>query len=285
MMITSCSTSLKIYSCFDQKAGRLICYLWTAALAAFILILLAPDSFAMESEFWTYTRYGYTNDDRGSQNYLMIYNDLTVTNIIKDRLEARFSGWLNIVPDYGANQTVYYDYLRVSQAYLLYKIPEPNLQLSLGRQYIEKIDYFSIDGIHADLGASEKREFFLFGGRPVSFYSSSDDEYIFGGGMIFKPWWQTSLQLDAFALKENNVHYDAAAIRLNQYLPLNTRAYGRLRVLQDGVRDVYATLSSYFEELGVSSNICYYVQPQKRSTGEDAISRDFSHYGQIFNFH
>ncbi|MFH0996737.1 MAG: hypothetical protein V1844_14770 [Pseudomonadota bacterium] len=140
--------------------------MWTAALAAFILILLAPDSFAMESEFWTYTRYGYTNDDRGSQNYLMMYNDLTVTNIIKDRLEARFSGWLNIVPDYGANQTVYYDYLRV---------------------------------------------------------------------------------------------------------------------LQDGVRDVYATLSSYFEELGVSSNICYYVQPQKRGTGEDAISRDFSHYGQIFN--
>jgi hypothetical protein len=117
----------------------------------------------------------------------------------------------------------------------------------------------------------------------VSFYSSSDDQYIFGGGMIFKPWWQTSLQLDAFALKENDVLYDAAAIRLNQYLPLNTRAYGRLRVLQDGVRDVYATLSSYFEELGISSNISYYVQPQKLGTGKDAISRDFSHYGQIFN--
>jgi len=281
--MTWSSASLKSDFYFGHKAGMLISSLRPAVLAALILLFLVPDSFALESELWTYTRFRYEKDDRGSQNYLMMYNDLTVANIIKDRLEARFSGWFNIAPDDGANKAVYYDYLRVSQAYLLFKIPEPDLRLSLGRQYLEKVDCFNIDGLHADLGAAGKQEFFLFGGRPVSFYSSTDDEYIFGGGMIFRPWWQTSLQLDAYALKENDINYEAAAIRMNQYLPLNTRAYGRLRLLQDGVRDVYATLSSFFDESGVSSNISYFVQPQTRGTGKDALSRDFSQYGQIFN--
>ena len=283
MIMTWNSASLESRFLFDHKAGTFIFSLRTVAITALILIFLAPDSFALESELWTYTRFRYENDDRGSQNYLMMYNDLTVTNIVKDRLEARFSGWFNIDPDNGANKAVYYDYLRVSQAYLLLKFPEPNLRLSLGRQYLEKVDFFNMDGIHANLGAAGKQEFFLFGGRPVSFSSSTDAEYIFGGGIIFRPWWRTSLQLDAFTLKENDVNYDAAAIRLNQYLPLNTRAYGRLRLLTDGIRDVYTTLSSFFEEPGISSNISYFVQPQTRGTGKDALSREFSYYGQIFN--
>ncbi|MBI5592322.1 MAG: hypothetical protein HY881_17790 [Deltaproteobacteria bacterium] len=277
------SGSLKFQFYFAQKAVMLMSALRMAALAAFILFFPASDTFSQDGELWTYTRFRYENDDRGSQNYLMMYNDLKLTDIVKDRLEARFSGWFNINSGGGADSTINYDYLRVSQAYLLFKFPEPNLRLSLGRQYIEKVDCFNIDGLHADLNPSGKQEYFLFGGRPVSFYSSTNDEYMFGGGMIFRPWWQTSVQLDAFALKENDVLYDAAAIRLNQYLPLNTRAYGRLRLLQDGVRDIYATLSSFFEEYGVSSNISYFVQPQTRGTGNDAASRDFSHYGQIFN--
>lgn len=281
--MTLCTTSLKIRFRSRQKAWRLISFFRASVLAAFALIFPVPESFALESELWTYTRFRHENDDRGSQNYLMMYNDLTVADIIRDRLEAKFSGWFNIDPDDGADKAVYYDYLRVSQAYLLFKFPDSDLRLSLGRQYIEKVDCFNIDGIHADLGAAGKQAFFLFGGRPVSFYSSSDDAYIFGGGMNFRPGWRTAIQLDAFALKENDVLYDAAAIRMNQYLPLNTRAHGRLRLLQDGVRDAYATLSSFFEEPGISSTISYFVQPQTRGTGRDALSRDFSHYGQIFN--
>ncbi len=238
---------------------------------------------AQEVEWWSYNRFHFEHEDRGYNNYLRLYEDLKVSNIVPDTLDARVTGWFNFNPTDGGDWIVNHNYARFSNAYLNFRYPDPRLSVTAGRQLIDGADCFIIDGLYANLFNGGKKEFFLFGGMPVSFYSGTDGEYIVGGGFIYRPAWRTWMQADAFVIEEDGVLYDAVALQASHSMPFNTRAYGRLRLLRREVRDIYATLSSYFEVPAVSAYLSYYVQPETRGEGEEATSKYFSRYGQIFN--
>ncbi len=228
--------------------------------------------------------YRFRNDDRGVQNGFRAYADLTAGNIVQDRLDFVFTGWSNLNVFGFDRPTINNFYFRSSQLYIAIKLPEVLSNVTIGRQYLADVDNFNIDGVNVDSRPSDQWRLFGYAGRPVSDYSSTEGDIMGGLGAEFKPWRRTTVETDAFLLQEAGTLYAATALRLNQYFDWqNLRVFGRVRTLQDEVRDVYSTFGAYVSALDLSVNGSYFIQPDLRGTGEQACSRTFSNYGAIFN--
>ena len=77
---------------------------------------------------------------------------------------------------------------RVLQLYADVHDPKKNMQLRVGRQYVDIADYIQMDGLQGML--FEKRKFGgrAFLGQPVSYYSSIDGDLFGGVSLVGKPW-------------------------------------------------------------------------------------------------
>lgn len=59
-------------------------------------------------------------------------------------------------------------------------------KLRLGRQYFDKIDYAHFDGATYEFSPHERFDIALFGGKPISFYSSTGGEAFYGGNVEYR---------------------------------------------------------------------------------------------------
>lgn len=80
------------------------------------------------------------------------------------------------------------DNVRVLQAYVDWHDPKKTMSLRGGRQYVDVADYIQMDGLQAMLYENKQLGGRVFGGQPVSYYSSTDGDIFAGASLVGKPW-------------------------------------------------------------------------------------------------
>lgn len=257
---------------------------WQILVLVVVACMSAGPALATSTDLIVSASYRFRNDDRGVQNGFRSYADLNTRDIFQDRLDLVFTGWTNLNVFGFDRPTIENYYFRASQAYLYLKAPEMLTNFTIGRQYLGDVDNFNIDGVNIDARFNDAWRAFGYAGRPVSDYSDTAGDIMGGLGAEYKPWRQTTVEADAFLLQEEGTLYAATALRLNQFFDWqHLRLFGRVRTLQNEVRDVYSTFGAFIDAADLSVNGAYFIQPDLRGTGEQAYSRDFSNYGAIFN--
>lgn len=127
---------------------------------------------------------------------------------------------------------------RVLQLYADIHDRSRNLALRGGRQYIEIADYLHLDG--AQLQVRENRELGgrIYGGRPVSYYSSVSDDYAGGVSFVGRPWEgnRSRLTLARYHDGEQDEDDQNYYLDVRQNFTDASRARGQLSVLNDEFR-------------------------------------------------
>ncbi len=245
--------------------------------------MIAVSGFAQQLALDTSLRLRYDDDQEGADFNTTVYSNLTITDLIKNRVDLKISGWgiwdLGYSDAY--DRALERNQIRVSEAYIDIRNIGDLTRLRLGRQYLRQVDHLHLDGAHASFYENKPFSFFLFGGREVNYYQSARDDVAVGGGMIWKPNWKTRHQLDAYWLHESDINIFAAAWRWNQYWGNHWRTTSRLRFLQDGVRDYRGHLSKYFEPLGIGLDMDYYLQPRRAGEGDEGDARSVAALGRV----
>ncbi len=80
------------------------------------------------------------------------------------------------------------DAYRVFQGYLDVNDKPDDMQLRLGRQYIDVADYLTVDGAQAILFENGDLGGRVYVGAPVNYYSSDSEHIAFGASVVGKPW-------------------------------------------------------------------------------------------------
>jgi hypothetical protein len=266
-------------------SARLLVPVVCVGVAALCLVA-AAQAHAFTLDGWGYTFYRFEDDEQEADQDLSTYLDLRMRDLLSEsedvRLELVFSGWGNWnFSEDGFENTD--SYVRVSRAYARIMGAESGAWARLGRFWVDEVDSLHLDGGMLGLERGDDLEVLLFGGRPVSYYSSTEGDAAGGAALIWSPWWQTTLQASGYAWHEEDETFLASGASLNQYLDfINGRVWGRLRLIDAEVRDLYANVVSYVEPAETTLNLHYYLQPNDRGGDEDALTRDFSHLGRIF---
>ena len=66
--------------------------------------------------------------------------------------------------------------------------PDGNVHLDVGRQYLDVADYILVDGGQLLLFENELMGGRMFYGKPVSFYTSQEDDTAYGLSLVGRPW-------------------------------------------------------------------------------------------------
>jgi len=217
--------------------------------------------------------------DRDGQGY----GSILVTNLLKQRLDMKLSGWgtLDLDSDDAYDHALDGRQLRISEAWFdlhdLGGLP----RLRVGRQYFYDVDNQHFDGMRWTFLEKMPFEAFIFGGRPVSYYSSAGDDWLVGGGVVFKPGWRSRHQIDTYHLDEGGEEFWLSAWRWSQVWGRSWHTYCALRGIDDEVRDLQIHASRYFEQFGLGLNAGYYYQPHHRGEGGELRTRHLSSLGHV----
>ena len=115
--------------------------------------------------------------------------------------------------------------------------------LVLGRQRLSDVDYLHFDGLSLSLWEGEKVGVFGFGGRPFSYYSSNDGEWLAGAGARFRPLPSTSIQVDGYGIDDGGREtVFASALRVSQYFASGFGDTLEARWLDNDFRDLSVRL-------------------------------------------
>lgn len=197
---------------------RGMCGLLAVAAFAAMAGLLPPESWCQESSELAesatpsvffgsmdisgslHSTYQFRTSDGEDDHDIYEYLSLRFKDIVKDRVDGAFSmfwhedlnGDTSLRPrdDYDMfldldqasdNRFKFYTgYVDIKQ--LLFE----DSNLVLGRQYIEEIDYAHFDGGTYRFSPLEPLEITLFGGRPITYYSSTSGDAFYGGGVKYQ---------------------------------------------------------------------------------------------------
>lgn len=249
----------------------------------FFVLLWAAAAPAQNLSLDLTARLRYDGDRDGSDWDSTLYSNLSITDIIKNRLDLKISGYglWDLDGNDAFDRALDQRSIRISEAYVDLRNIGALSRLRLGRQYLREVDYLRLDGASATFMENKPISFFIFGGREVSYYRSARDDWAGGGGMIWKPSWRTKHQLDAYVLHENDNYFLASAWRWNQYWGNYWRTTSRLRFMDGGVRDYRFHLSKFFEAVGIGMDLDYFLQPRRRGVGDQAYTRSLSTYGRV----
>jgi len=80
------------------------------------------------------------------------------------------------------------DEVRLLQLYIEMHDQKNTMALRFGRQYVDIADYIQMDGVQGMLFENQKLGGRVFLGRPVSYYSSTDNDSFAGASLVGKPW-------------------------------------------------------------------------------------------------
>ncbi len=249
----------------------------------FLLVLGIRRVAAQELSADLSARFRYDGNTMGDEADLLFYANVSITDLIKDHLDLKISGWgyWNLNSPGGFDQGIEGGPVRISEAYADLRNLGCLTRLRIGRQYLYDVDYLHFDGATLRFDEGKPFSYFLFGGREANFYQTSKDDWVGGGGVVWKPTWRTQHQFDAYALNEGGDTFFAQAWRWNQYWGNYWRTTSRLRFLEGEIRDWRFHLSKFFQKIGVGLDVDYYLQPFNRGQGSQLNSQSLSAYGLI----
>jgi len=229
------------------------------------------------------TRMRYDNDAGGNSLAALPYANLAITDLIKNRVDVKISGWgiWDISNNDAFNDALERRSVRISEAYVDIRNLGVVSRVRIGRQNLYDVDYLHFDGVTLRFMEDKPLSFFAFGGKEVDFYQSTYDDWVLGGGMIWKPSWKTKHQVDLYVLSEGSGFWIASGWRWNQYWGKGWRTTSRLRGLDTEFRDYRLTLSKYFEKVGLGLDADYFIQPRTRGIGDEASTRTISDFARI----
>lgn len=112
------------------------------------------------------------------------------------------------------------------------------LALRAGRQYVEIADYLHLDGAQIMYRENEAIGGRIYGGQPVSYYTSVSGDYAAGASVVGRPWEGNRTRVTAARYHddsegEDDQHY---FLDVRQQLSDAQRARGQLSILNDEFR-------------------------------------------------
>ena len=127
---------------------------------------------------------------------------------------------------------------RVLQAYLDVNDKPDDMQLRLGRQYIDVADYLTIDGAQAILFENSDLGGRLYFGAPVSYYSPQTTHVAFGGSVVGTPWEgnRTRLTYSQYGDDNGNTSDRNYFADMRQEIVPGVMARGQVSILNDMFR-------------------------------------------------
>ena len=145
-----------------------------------------------------HSTYQYRNFDNHDDNDLYEYLSLRMDDLVKDRVDGAFSMmWHGDLDRYSSSSDWYDPFMDSDQArgnhfkfftgYVdIKKIGFEDSKLRLGRQYLEEIDHVHFDGASYHFSPHSAWDITLFGGRPVTYYSSTDGNAVYGADVRYQ---------------------------------------------------------------------------------------------------
>lgn len=156
------------------------------------------------------------------------YFALRLRDIVKDRVDGAFSMFWHEDLDGGSTlqgSQLYDPFLDIDQAdgnrfrfytgYLDFKgLGFEDSRLRVGRQFLEDIDYAHFDGASYRFSPLDPLEVTLFGGRPVTFYSSSQGDAFYGADVRYRFTPQTKVGARYYRYDAEPFNDDLAAVEV-----------------------------------------------------------------------
>ncbi len=127
---------------------------------------------------------------------------------------------------------------RLQQAYLEAHDRPGDLRLRVGRQYLDVADYMQVDGVQAILFENGRLGGRVFGGVPVSYYSSVAGDYYGGVSLVGRPWSgnRTRLTFSQYADDSLGTYDNSYFLDVRQQITDGVWSRGRASVLNDEFR-------------------------------------------------
>lgn len=146
------------------------------------------------------TSYTFRNYDGLDDHDIYSYFSLRMDDLVQDKVDGAFSVFWHedLNSDHSLQDPYDYDpFLDIDQShgrrfrfytgYIdVHDIGFDDSTLRAGRQFLEEIDYAHFDGGSYTFDPIEDLEIKLFGGRPVTFYSSSSGDSIYGTNVEYR---------------------------------------------------------------------------------------------------
>ncbi|OGV63397.1 MAG: hypothetical protein A3K19_30895 [Lentisphaerae bacterium RIFOXYB12_FULL_65_16] len=234
-------------------------------------------------DVWLSNRFQYESDATGSDADFKQHLSLSGRDLMNGHMDLRLSGVNEF--DLNGNDTTdaAYDqtWPRLYEAAVDLHDYDALSHLVLGRQYLPNVDYLHFDGLSLSLWEDEKVGLFAFGGQPVSVYTSTDGEWLAGGGVRVRPLSSTEIQADAYGIHDTGEDVLASALRMSQYFAPGFGDTVEARWIEDDFRDLSARL--FYQNSG-RFDVTGRVFWQAAQLGEDARTydtRNFSEYSRL----
>lgn len=172
--------------------------------------------------------YQFRSYDGQDDSDIYEYFSLRLRDIVKDRVDGAFSMYWHEDLDGGSTiqGSEWYDpFLDIDQAYgtrfrfytgyLDFKgLGFDDSRLRVGRQFLEDIDYAHFDGASYRFSPLDPLEVTLFGGRPVTFYSSSHGDAFYGADVRYRFTPQTKVGARYYRYDAEPYNDDLAAVEV-----------------------------------------------------------------------
>ena len=190
---------------------------------------VTPDAFFGSTKIsgTFHSTYQFRSADSHDDNDLYEYLSLRVDDIVKDRVDGAFSMmWHGDLDNYSSSSSDWYDpYIDLDQArgnhfkfftgYIDVKdLGFDDSKLRLGRQYLEEIDQVHFDGASYHFSPHALWDVTLFGGRPVTYYSSTDGNSIYGADVRYQITKNIKTALRYYRYDSENFNDDMGAAEI-----------------------------------------------------------------------
>ncbi|MBN2328626.1 MAG: hypothetical protein JXR73_15900 [Candidatus Omnitrophica bacterium] len=191
------------------------------------------------------TSYYFRSYDGRDDNDVYSFFSLRLKDVVEDYIDGGFSmrwhedlnsrsplddvesydPFLDLYETSGDRFRFYTGYLDLKQAVF------EESRLRLGRQYLEEIDQVHFDGASYQFTPMENFDVTLFGGRPVTFYSSTSGDAVYGSNLSYRFTNQTRAALRYYRYEADPFNDDLIAAELWHMFTPELQAHGEFSLL------------------------------------------------------
>lgn len=206
-----------------------------------------------------YFRNSGSDDDHDFSNYLSLQAD----DIWKDRISAGVSLlWHQDLDGKDNNRTDPFidldqanrQNVRVFTGYGDIKgIGWDESRMRLGRQYFEDVDYVHFDGLSYQFEPVDRLDIGVFGGRPVSFYSSNDGEAVYGFYSEYQFTPQTKASARYYRYDADGYNDDLGAVEVWHLFTPNIKTHVEFSMLDANPYMIQADLLARCDALDLDT--------------------------------
>ncbi len=209
--------------------------------------------------------YQYRSAGEQKDTDIYEYWNLRGRNFFSGRLDVYFSGRLHKDQDDTTQSVSDNPFTGIEdqggawdeQIYQLHanmKVPEYGFDVRLGRQYVDDVGWLHVDGGLVKVHEIKKISGSVFLGRPVSYYSSTADDFAGGYSVTARPWRGSRARLNYVYYNDDRADQKNGKTDLDMWQRIGdqTRVHGILSFLDDdfhtaGLDAFYVSKNRFFD--------------------------------------